>query len=377
MVEKPAEKVNVVLVAVTGLRTDRLGSYGHPQSVSPFLDSFAADGALCESFLCSAVPAEASFAALASGQHPVSLGMASDPSVRELPFGTTLVPQVFLEAGYTTGTFDNLRRRIHWLGRGYEFYVDPGLRHGRDATGEEINARVLPWLRTNSSEAFFLSIHYTDLAAPRDQGGYDHALRSLDDAIRELTSALADLRLVQKTVLVLVSTCGHPLMVRGSGGDEASLRDSVLRVPLLVRLPGQVSRGIRLTQTLQMHDVAPTLLEAAGLPVPSIMEGRSFWKLLTGERQHGGCDSVFSVACGPQPAWSLRTADAKFILSPAGAAGEKGRQLYDLAADPKEERNIASERPAAATAMERELEAWVAGRLEEAARNQALLADMT
>jgi len=374
MAEKPVEKVNVVLVAITGLRANRLGSYGHAQSVSPFLDSLAAEGAVCESLLCSAVPAEASFAALSSGQHPVSLGMASDLAVRELPFGTTLLPQVFLEAGYTTAAFDNLRRRIHWLGRGYEFYVDPGLRHGREATGQELNARVLPWLRTHSGEAFFLSLHYRDLDTAAEAGRYDQALRSIDDAIRELATSLSDLRSAQKTLLVVLSTCGQALTEGGTG--EYGLHDSGIRVPLLVRWPGRVPRGIRLKQMLQMHDVTPTVLEATGLPIPSSLEGRSFWKLLTGEQQQGGCDRVFSVACGPQPAWSLRTAEAKYILSP-GATGEKRSALYDLAADPKEERNIASDRPAVAAAMERELEDWVAHRLEESAKSQALLADMT
>src|SRR5258708_600085 len=327
MAEKPAEKINVVLVAISGLRADRLGSYGHPQSVSPFLDSLAAEGALCESFFCSAVPAEASFAALASGQHPVSLGMASDLSVRELPFGTTLVSQVFVEAGYTTVAFDNLRRRIHWLGRGYEYYIDPGLRHEREATGPEMNARVLPWLRMHSSEPFLLSIHYRDLDAARDAAAYDQALRSLDGNIRELTSALSDLRLAQKTLLVILSTCGQTLKQSGSGGEDG-LHDSTLRVPLLVRWPGRVPRGIRLKQMFQMHDLAPTLLDAAGLPVPSNMEGQSLWKMLTGEQQDSGCDRVFSVACGQQPAGSLRTADAKFILSPAGArGGQKARMV--------------------------------------------------
>jgi hypothetical protein len=51
--------------------------------------------------------------------------------------------------------------------------------------------------------------------------------------------------------------------------------------------------------------------------------------------------------------------------------------LYDLAGDPKEECNIASERPAVAARMERELEEWVARRLDEAAKSQELLADMT
>lgn len=375
MAEKSAEKVNVVLVALTGLRADRLGCYGHPRSVSPFLDSLAAEGTLCESFFCSAVPEEASFAALASGQHPVSLGMASDLSVRELPFGTTLLPQVFLEAGYTTAAFDNLRRRIHWLGRGYEFYIDPALRHGREATGQELNARALSWLRAHASERFFLTIHYRELEAARDAAAFDQALRSLDGSIRELASALSGLRLAQETLLVVLSTCGQP-KTDASDGEAVGLFDSTLRAPLFVRWPGRVPGGIRLKQIFQMHDLAPTLLDAAGLPLPSGMEGRSFWKMLTGEQHEGGCDRVFSMACGPQPAWSLRTTDAKFILS-AGGAGGKGRQLYDLAADPKEQCNIASERPAVAAAMERELEDWVARRLAEVAKSQELLADMT
>ncbi len=373
MAEKSAEKVNVVLAAITGLRANRLGSYGHPQSVSPFLDSLAAEGALCESFFCSAIPEEASFAALASGQHPVSLGMASELSVRELPFGTTLLPQVFLEAGYTTAAFDNLRRRIHWLGRGYEFYIDPGLRHGREATGQELNARALSWLRAHASERVFLTIHYRELEAARDAAAFDQALRSLDGSIQELASAFSGLRLAQETLLVVLSTCGQP-KTDASDGEGADLFDSTLRVPLFVRWPGRVPGGIRLKPMFQMHDLAPTLLDAAKLPVPSGMEGKSFWKVLTGERSEGGCDRLFGVACGPQPAWSLRTAEAKFILPPAGG---RGRQLYDLVADPKEERNLASDRPAVAAAMERELEDWVARRLEEAARSQELLADMT
>jgi len=51
-------------------------------------------------------------------------------------------------------------------------------------------------------------------------GGYDQALRSLDGSMRELASALSDLRLAQKTLLVVLSTCGQTLMEGGSGGED-------------------------------------------------------------------------------------------------------------------------------------------------------------
>jgi arylsulfatase A-like enzyme len=101
------------------------------------------------------------------------------------------------------------------------------------------------------------------------------------------------------------------------------------------------------------------------------MEGRSFWKLLTGEERVGGHDRVISLECTFQAKWSLRTDRYKYILArEPDFYGNPARELYDLVADPKEERNVAGDRPAVAAAMEAELEGWIAERLQQLGRDQ-------
>jgi arylsulfatase A-like enzyme len=101
------------------------------------------------------------------------------------------------------------------------------------------------------------------------------------------------------------------------------------------------------------------------------MEGRSFWKILTGEEKEGGHDRVISMECTWQAKWSLRTDRYKFILArEPDIYGTPPRELYDLSADPREERNIAAERRDVAEAMESELEEWISRRLRELGRRE-------
>src|SRR5579859_3905458 len=116
-----AEKLNILLITAGALNTGDLGCYGSGAN-SASIDSLAAGGTLCESYFCTAIPGPESLAGLLTGQHPASLGMASRTEISELPFETSLLQQAFLSAGYTTCAFDNLRRRWHWFGKGFEFY---------------------------------------------------------------------------------------------------------------------------------------------------------------------------------------------------------------------------------------------------------------
>jgi arylsulfatase A-like enzyme len=153
--------------------------------------------------------------------------------------------------------------------------------------------------------------------------------------------------------------------------DHHGLYEPTLHIPLIVRAPGKVPAGLRLPFLLQNHDLAPTLLEGAGIPAPRTMEGQSFWKLLTRESAEGGREEIICCECTLQPKWCLRTRDYKFILSrEQDVYGTPMRELYDLRSDPGEDRNIAEERPDIASAMETRLESWIADRLRQLKRSQ-------
>lgn len=413
------DKPNILLLSADSLGANHLGCYGYRRATSPRIDALADEGVLCERLFCPAIPTMPSYTTLYTGQHPITHGIVSHPCDNELDKNAPFLPWIFLQEGYTTCAVDSLMRTRLWFGRGYEFYIDPSLRHTLlylAVTCEELNARAISWLRAHASEPFFMFIHYWDTHWPfnppqryrelfyrgnptdpnnhsldawwqypmgaaaretwlRTANGlvtdaeyvtalYDQEIRYLDDGIEQLLAALDELGLAAKTLVIFTGDHGESMTEHGIFFDHHGLYDCTLRVPLIARWPGHLPRGLRLPQMLQVSDIAPTLLEAAGLPIPPEMEGRSFWKLLTGEEQAGGHARVISLECTWQAKWSLRTDQYKFILArQPDLYGTPPRELYDLVADPQEEHNIVTERPEIAAAMEAELEGWIASRL--------------
>jgi len=193
---------------------------------------------------------------------------------------------------------------------------------------------------------------------------FDQEIRYLDDGIQALLGALDELGLAEETLVVFVADHGTSLTEHGIFFDHHGLYDNTIRAPLIMRWPGRLPQGIRVPHLLKTDALAPTLLEAARSAIPREMEGRSFWKLLTGEEEDGGCGRVISLECTWQAKWSLRTEQYKFILSrDCGLEGGPPRELYDLGADPGEERSLVEERPEIAASMESELASWIAERL--------------
>ncbi|MBW2146859.1 MAG: sulfatase [Deltaproteobacteria bacterium] len=418
-------KPNILLISVDSLRADHLGCYGYGHPTSPNIDALAEAGELCERLICPGIPTMPSYATLYTGQHPITHGIVAHPCKNELDKNVPFLPKLFLQAGYTTCALDSLMRSRIWFGRGYEFYIDPSIKHTLlylAVTCEDINARAIPWLRAHASEPFFLFIHYWDPhwpfnpperyrelfyqgnptdpnnhsldawwkhplgAAARDtwlrtENGlitdadyivalYDQEIRYLDNGIGELIAALDELGLAENTIVMLTADHGESMTEHGIFFEHHGLYDCTIHVPLIVRWPGRLRGGGRLPHLLQLTDIAPTILEAAGLAIPDEMEGGSFWKLLTGEEQEGGHKQVISLECTWQAKWSLLTDTYKFILArEPDLYGNPPCELYDLLRDPQEKHNIAEEQPGIAGAMEKELEGWINARMVELGRN--------
>jgi arylsulfatase A-like enzyme len=420
------DRPNILLISVDSLGANHLGCYGYERNTSPNMDALASEGVLCERLICSGIPTFPSYTTLYTGQHPITHGIVAHPCENELDRQAPSLPGLFLQAGYNTCAVDSLMRSRLWFGRGYEFYIDPSIRHTLlhlAVTCEELNARAIAWLQAHASEPFFLFIHYWDphwpYNAPERYRGlfyegnstdpdnrsldtwwqyplgaaarntwlrtgdgvvtdaeyvialHDQEIRYLDDGIESLLAALGDLGLAENTLVVLTADHGESMTEHGIFFEHHGLYECTLHVPLIIRWPGHLLNGVRLPYTLQMQDIAPTLLEAAGLSIPTAMDGRSFWKLLTGQEQAGGHKRVISSECYWQAKWSLRTDHHKFILArEPDLYGNPPRELYDLMVDPGEDHNIADEQPEIAAAMEAELEGWIADRLQALGREQ-------
>jgi N-sulfoglucosamine sulfohydrolase len=208
-----------------------------------------------------------------------------------------------------------------------------------------------------------------------DLARYYSQLRAMDAMIGAVLDRIDALGLTERTLIVFVSDNGPPYP-----GAKMTLYDRGIATPLLVRWPGRVPAGSVRHALVSTIDVAPTILEAVGQPVPAAMEGRSFLPLLLGESADEHRDAVFAemtVHVHPIPTRAVRDASWKYVRNYSDVAigldqlhdrawahrlcerrdqpwiRPRGvEELYDLAADPYEQHDLAGD-PAHAEALER------------------------
>jgi arylsulfatase A-like enzyme len=421
--EERASGPNVLLIVVDTLRADRLGAYGFDRPTSPNLDRLAARGVRMERFYTAAPTTLASFTTLLTGRYPHSHGVYRNGVAR--PEGAPDLASVFRAAGYRTAGFvaSYCLSEIFGVDRGFEHFDDeltvatPEMPSNKlIRRGAEVTDSVLAWLRTLDRDApFFAMVHYFDphwpYSAPepfrtmfdpdydgpvrgsfadvlamrarlREQRGrpdrdtdHLHALhlgeiRYTDHEIGRLLEGLEARGLGLDTLVVVTADHGEGIYEHGDFFDHGmTVYDSNIRIPLIVAGPRIEGGGRVVGGPASNVDLAPTLLDYAGLDVPEDFEGRSFAAVLTGVGEIPGPDrDLFAEATKPRQAeagqaWPNRLKDRcvirgrlKLIRRPL--LGD-GAELYDLVADPGEIRDLAGGPEAAnGERMDASLRAW-------------------
>jgi arylsulfatase A-like enzyme len=422
-------KPNIILITADSLRANHLTCYGYPQPTSPHIDSMACQGVLMENMYAAGIPTQPSHTTIFTGQHALKHGVVAHGGKAKLARGTPWVPEMLLEDGYTTCAVDTLFRERIWFGRGYEYVIDPSLHHlfYASVTQEELNARAIQWIETvPNGKPFFMFIHYWDVHYPytppdrlrglfynggnptdknnhaldewwdhpvgamardswlRTSNGlitdpnyvtalYDREIRYLDEGLAALQASLDRLGIGDNTMIALQADHGESMTEHRICYDHYGLYDNVLRVPFIVRWPaGGLKGGTRIGPFHQLTDVAPTILDAAGVSeMPEDLDGQSLLPMMRGEQEPTGYDRILGLESTWQAKYCLRNSRYKFILArQPDLLGNPDRELYDLDDDPGEDHNIAAEQPKLAAEMETELEAWITERLEAAGRTE-------
>ena len=324
--------MNVLLIAIDTLRVDHLGCFGYRRPTSPSIDRLAAEGVRCSNFTAPGIPTHPSFTTLFSGQHPIRHGVVSHGGPFNLHHDTATIPQLFLDRGYFTASFDNLAHHKPHFGRGFEMIVDSSRKRGCGlmVTCEDINNRLLPFLKQQgqAKDPFFAFVHYWDPHTPywapsryrnlfysgdpcdpakkslqplydhplgphwreiwfkkvlEDTGRdpskeitdaayvealYDQEIRHVDDGIADVLDTLDETGLAENTLVLLVADHGECMTEHGVMFDHHGLYPENLHVPLIARLPGRIPAGSEAAQLIQHLDILPTLCEAADLKTP-------------------------------------------------------------------------------------------------------------
>ncbi|HWE13925.1 MAG TPA: choline-sulfatase [Solirubrobacteraceae bacterium] len=182
----------------------------------------------------------------------------------------------------------------------------------------------------------------TDEQIRRARHGYYAAISYLDERVGEVLGALRDSGLADRTTVLFCADHGEMLGERGLWYKMSFLEHSA-RVPLIVRRPGAAARGGRLGAPVSLLDVAPTLLELAGLPADAIAGEADGASLAPALRDPGvGVDhpviSEYHAEGVQAPSAMIRSGHHKLIISL-----EDPDLLYDLRADPRELHDLAGE----------------------------------
>lgn len=180
---------------------------------------------------------------------------------------------------------------------------------------------------------------------------YDGEIRFTDDHLARLVARLRALGVLDDTIVVVTSDHGEEFFEHGQKGHAKTLYDEVLRVPLVVRHPRRIAPGRRVAEQVRLMDVAPTILGLAGVPAPAgfgatgLAPEHRFADLARylGEGQPGHFPVLPAFSSnlwlkGKQNA--LRTVDAKLIRYEPPLPKRPPTEVFDLASDPAERKNL-------------------------------------
>ncbi len=377
-----ARPPGILVYLIDTLRADRLGAWGREGAeTSPVLDRLAAEGVVFENAISSSSWTKPAIPTLMTGIWPTTHRVGARSYSDRLPESVPLMQGRFRDAGFRTGSFSAspLGSTLSGLERGFGTAVPP--RRWRDSLGAlgqvsatQLHEELLAWLREEPDQPAFVYVHTLEVHEYRSEhyrrgdpdrfAGYGPAVQDADRQLGQLVEALAALPERGPWLVVVVSDHGHTMDEHGLRGHGRSLFQSEVHIPLIFWSPGLLAPA-RVRAPVGLPDVAPTLVELAGLPPLREADGHSLAALLQGGRPPAR-DFVTSALLryvwqpDAHKQFAAVSGELRKVIRTSGGI----RLRYDLTRDPNEEDN----QTGAPGELTRALGAWVSQQNAAAAR---------
>lgn len=389
---RPAHAPDVLLITLDTTRADRMGFLGSTRGLTPALDALARTGTVFTRAYAQAPITTVSHATILTGTYPPLHGV--DDFGAPLAASVPYLPDLLRRGGYRTAAFvgsivlDPRTGTAPGFDRGFSTY-DAGFRlrnPGEDRyqtlerRGDEVAARAVRWMaaagnrildggsglgtrglaspQAPGSSPWFVWVHLFDPHDPYDppadlkqrfgSAPYDGEIAAVDRAVGTLVAAAG-----ADTLVIVAADHGESLGGHGETTHGVFLYEESLHVPLVIRFPQRKAAGLRVTSRVCLADIAPTVLEAVGAPVPPRMRGQTLLPL-TAAAANAADRSVYAETAYPRRAFgwsplvSWRSDRFLYVKAPR-------RELYDLVADPAASRNLADSRGRVADGLDAEL----------------------
>jgi len=366
---KPEDsRPNVVVIVIDTVRADHLPFYGYAKNTAPFLSELATRGTVCETTYSTSSWTAPATASLVTSLYPLQHGVLSGfraTQVRRqtdtritldrIPEPVQTVAEVLQDAGYATFAVTDNPNICNEMGfaQGFDRF-----QNFHDEGAAVVNRAVLAWSRhLESADPYFLYLHYMDPHRPyvnHDPGyqpvgderrdaiaAYDSEIAFVDGKIRELYEHFG---WDENTLLVVTSDHGEEFQEHGGWDHGRTLYGEVLDVPLVFVFPQGVSAVDRLSAGVSILDVMPTIRNFVGLPPSGQDQGISLLAACGGEKLASDRLHFADLRAAP---WFGNLVLQSVVRGPEKLIVTRPdrHELYDLAADPGETRNLADSRP--------------------------------
>jgi arylsulfatase len=372
--EQEDDHPNVILVSLDTLRRDYVGTFGSTLPLTPHIDALAAEGTVFENATTTFPSTTGAHLSMLTGLYPIRLGV-DDPTHR-IRTSARLLAEAIGAAGWRTAavTEDVMLAIGVGFARGFAHYQENLEEEPVDPPSYKVEHTVdaaVRWIEQNRDDRFFLFLHtyavHWPYAAPqqyqfttwKDPTGVERPIeeapgdvqlrlryaadvRQADTQIGRLVDTVRRLRLERRTILVVTADHGEAFFEHyGRWGHGMMIYDEIMRVPVVLWGPGRIPAGRRIRTPVSLVDLPPTILELAGAPPMTDIDGES-----QVARLRGGPEDLDRVVFAESPPIKdfheqqtvARTLTTKWILT---ASTPPALVAYDLVSDPGEQRPLA------------------------------------
>jgi arylsulfatase A-like enzyme len=390
-----------------------VGFNGSKDIPTPHLDALARSGVRCTSGYVTHPFCSPTRAALLTGRYQQRFGHEYNPvydpldKTEGLPLTERLLPQFMKEAGYKTGWIGKwhlgaspahtpwargFTETFGFIGGGHRYlgwkpnerqYTLALTRDGKPVEvteplttrcGDEASAFV----KRHSSEPWFLYLAFNAPHSPHEptperlerfaaiqnpqRRKYAAQVSLMDDAIGAVLGSLSETKQTARTLVFFFSDNGGPIKQGGGNGSsnrplrggKGDVYEGGVHVPFVVSWPGKVPAGEDYEAPVSSLDAFATSLALAGVPMPTDrkFDGLNIVPFLTGEKKSTPRGLLFWRA-GVGARHAIREGNWKLVR-----ARNRPAELYDLATDLAETRDLAAARPEVAARLTARLDAW-------------------
>jgi len=389
---------NVLLIMTDDQGWGDIRSHENPDIDTPVLDNLAEEGARFDRFYVSPVCAPTR-ASLLTGKYHLRTGTIWVTHGKEIMNSEEVtIAELLKQQGYKTGCFGKWHNGSYYPfnpnGQGFDEFVGFCAGHWNNffdtllyKNNEEFKSNgyisdvltdfALSFIEKNKKHPFFCYIPYNAPHSPfqvpdkyfnkyKARGFNDKnacvygMVENLDENIGRVLKKVDTLGLADNTIVIFLTDNG-PNTERFNGnmkGRKGSVNEGGVRVPLFIRWPGKIKKGLNINKIASHIDILSTILDLCELSIPDNLhlDGKSLVPLLMEKQEDWPDRTIYTHhtrrgQVTPAPA-SARTQQYRLIVN------DNGYELYDMIKDPAQKRNISKEKPDKTREMAQEYEAW-------------------